>query len=190
MSVQTDRREPSVFAAGDTLAFQKYLRDYLPDDGWSLQYQLRDENGNIKATVESTQLGSAHLVEENGFADGLPSDSYVLAGYAINGAERQQIYSGELTLTANLGNQTKSAPLATHAQRMIKLIEASLERLAVHELDDTNVQQTEIRRTKRIDLEKQLAMNKEIRANELRLEAQRNGRGGSGQIMPIFHIVG
>jgi hypothetical protein len=185
-----EKREPLVFACGDSLVFERALRDFLPSAGWTLHYQLRGVNGEQAVPdFTSTASGDVHLIDVDGFAAAVEPGDYLLVGYAVNGAERHQIYYGELTLSANLGGNASAPDQTTHAQRMIPLLEAQLERLAQHELDDSNVQQTEFRRVKRLDLERQLGINKEIRANEIAAQNVRNGRGSGREVRTIFAIT-
>ena len=188
LSTQVNYREPATFAAGDTLIFQKYLADYLPSNGWSLLYEIR--GGSQPITFASSALGDYHAVEVAATvtAPWLPADC-VLVGFAVNGAEKHQIYYGELNISAPVGALQNQEPQTTHAQRMISLLEAALEKLAAHVLDSTNVEQTEIRRANRLELEKQLAMNKEIRANEVAHENIRNGRPSGMKISSQFNII-
>jgi hypothetical protein len=185
-------REPLIFAAGDTLNFKRFLRDYLPSAGWSLSYQVRGgARGDDEVAFDSTADVDEHEVTVDAATTSLwlPGD-YVLVGYAVNGEERHQVYYGELTVTANLGTDANDAVVTTHAQRMIALIERQLEELAAHSLQDSNIQQTEIRRVQRMDLERQLALNKEIRANEIAHENVQQGRPSGLKITPMFRILG
>jgi hypothetical protein len=187
-------REPLTFAVGDTLCFKRFLRDYLPINGWSLTYEIRLGNGGDNAIAFNSApdvSNTCHVltVTADITAGWLPGDC-VLAGYAVNGAARHQIYIGELTLTPNLDTGANDVDLTTHAQRMIPLLEKALEQMALHSIQDSDIQQVEIRRAKRMDLEKQLALNKEIRRNEIAVENVRNGRPSGDRIVPQFNIVG
>lgn len=185
------RREPEIFVCGDTLLFERYLRDYLPSDGWSLLYEIRGgaSTTNQPITFTSTASGDFHLIQVNNFAAEANAGVYELVGYAVNGAERHQIYDGQLNLLPNGTSVDDSAPVKTHAQKMIEMLEAGLERLAAHEIDESNVERAQFIRAKRLDLEKQLAINKEIRANELKMERIRNGQHSGQFIRPRLEIV-
>lgn len=182
-------REPLIHAAGDTLEFQRSLPDYSSANGWSLLYELRAGNGDVAANAASSASGASHLIEVDDFAAGVEPGDYVLVGFVVNGSERHQIYYSALTVLADLGTQASAGPITTHAQRMIPLIEAQLERLALHELDTSNVQDTELRRVQRMELTKQLAWNKEIRQNEINHQNMRNGRGNGNLITTRFAIT-
>ena len=188
LSTQVNWREPDTFAAGDTLIFQRYLRDYLPANGWSLLYEVR--GAQIPITFVSVASNNYHSVTVVGNVTALwPACEAVLAGFAVNGAERHQIYYGEFQIFPNEGALPNQAPQTTHAQRMITLLESSLEKLAKHELEETDVQQTRIIRAKRLDLERQLAINKHIRMDEIAQENIRNGRPSGNKIVSQMNIV-
>ncbi len=181
-------REPLTFAAGDMLVFQRNLPDYPPQDGWSLLYEVR--GAGIPITFASVQQNDVHYIEvDNPVTQLWPAKVCLLVGFAVNGAERHQIYYGEFQIFPNQGALQNQAPQTTHAQRMIALIEAQLEKLAAHSLQDTDVQQSEVRRVKRLDLERQLAINKELRANEIAQENIRNGRPSGNKIVSQMSIV-
>jgi hypothetical protein len=193
MAVIYQLREPLELAVGDTLAFQRYLPDYLPSNGWSLLYQISGypigtPAPEFTSTPDVTNTIHQILVGEAVTAGWLECHC-VLTGYAVSAIERHQFYYAELTLAANLGTGTNQVVVTTHAQRMIPLLEAQLEALAAHSLQDTTIQQTEIRRLKRMDLEKQLGYNKELRMNEIEVENVRNGRPSGNKIRPVMNIV-
>lgn len=186
-----ERQEPVIFACGDTLLFQRYLRDYLPSAGWSLHYEIRGGASptNQPLAFDSAASGDYHLIDVDGFAAAAIPGDYELVGYAIKGAERHQIYDGELRLLPDGTSADDTGPVKTHAQKMVELLEAGLERLAQHEIDESNVEKAQFIRAKRLDLEKQLAINKEIRANEVRHERIRNGQASGQFISPRLSII-
>lgn len=188
MAAEIASREPEVFAAGDSLIFQRYLPDYLPSEGWELEYTLTDGAGVVRAEVTSTDSNDYHLVDQDGFAAGLAAARYVLAGFATKDAERHQIYYGEFTLTADL-TANAAADITTHAQRMVGLLEASLERLAAHELSETDVERSKIVRAKRQEILDQLKYYRELRAWEIKQENIRNGRPSGALIAPLLRIT-
>lgn len=190
-----DNREPITFAQGDTLAFEKSLPDYLPSNGWSLLYEIRSGQQPTAPAIQFTSTpdatNSLHeiTVLPAVTANWLPDDA-VLVGYAVNvSGERHQVYYGQLTITPNLGTADNQVDVTTHAQRMIPLLEAQLEKLALHVMSETNIQQVQILREKRMELEKQLAWNKQLRANEVAIENAKNGRANGNNIKPNFLII-
>ena len=193
MAYEIPTQEPQTFAIGDTLTWTKTLADYLPADGWSLAYEIRGgANGDVAVQFASSVTNvTDHLISVLPAVTGLWIPGYfVLAGFAVNvSGERHQIYIGQLTLTPNLGNAANDSDVTTHCQRMIKLIEQQLEILAAHSIQDSNVEQTEIRRVKRKELEEQLAWNKELRRSEIAQQNAANGLPNGNKISPSFNII-
>jgi hypothetical protein len=185
------RSEPDTLSAGDSIWFEKFFGSYLPQDGWQLEYVIRGDVGGQPISFASTPNNDYHLltVPEATTATWVPGP-YVLQGFAVNAANnwRHEIYYGEFTIYPN-GQGPDTAPVTTHAQRMIPLLEASLEQLAVMTVENSNVEQQELQRVKRKDLEDQLARNKEIRANEVGHENIRSGRPSGNKIVSQFNIV-
>ncbi len=190
---QYEPREPLLFAIGDTLAWCRFLPDYQPVNGWSLFYEIRggaagDANIQFAATVPANSSNFQVQVLPAVTAAWLAGD-YVLVGYVTgveNGvAARHQVYYGPLTLTPNLGDSGSDAP-TTHEQRMIPLLETALEQLAVHVLQETDIEKTRLMRVKREELTKQLAWNRTVRANQIAQENVRNGKRSGRTITPKF----
>ena len=185
------QREPLTFSAGDTLIFERYLPGYTPSNGWALEYAITGGVfGDQPVLFSSAPDGDRHLVTvlDSVTAAWLPG-CYVLTGYAVNNTTRTQVYYGEFVVTVNALTAAPAAPVTTHAQRMIPLIELQLEKLATHDVADSTVEQTEIRRAARLDLERQLALNKEIRNNEIACENVRNGRPSGNKIVPKMNVM-
>jgi len=148
-----ERREPVLFAAGDTLLFQKHLAEFPRSQGWSLEYILYDVKGQPTGIVLNSGAppdgSDDHLIESDNFAANLERDEYILAGYANNaasapdgGAERHQIYRGELQLTDNLPAGATLEDQRTFAEKMIGHLEHKLHRLESYDLTETDVQRT------------------------------------------------
>ena len=160
------------------MVFQRYLADYLPANGWSLEYAISGDTEAAPITLTSTALNEDHFIE------------YVLRGYAVNtSGERHQIYYGELGIFPN-GTAQDNVPVTTHAQRMIPLLEAALEQLAVMTVENSSIEEINLQRVKRMDLEKQLAINKEIRANEIGHDNVRSGKPSGFKIRTQLNVVG
>src|SRR5581483_12033040 len=102
MAAPIECREPIFFAIGDTLNFQRYLRDYLPGAGWAMKYEIRGDGADNKPIELVSQAnGDFHQViaTPDVTSQWLPGD-YLLAGYVFNAGtgERHQIYLAQLTL--------------------------------------------------------------------------------------------
>jgi hypothetical protein len=188
-NIQT--REPEIFAAGDTLLFQRYLPKFLPGDGWSIRYVLTD----LKAipvkefdSVVSPLEGSMHLVDIDDFASDLEAGEYVLTGQAVNGAEKHQIYYGTLTLQPDLADGAGDQPVQTEAQEMIVLLRNSLKELYKKLFQETDVQRSRFVMQKQKEVREELAYWKEVRQNEIQQERARNGRPIGNVSVPVFNI--
>lgn len=188
---ETIWREPEIFAAGDSLVFQRYLPAYLPADGWSLHYVLTDPNsGNQLATFASTPSTTdptVHAVSVNGFAADVDQGDYILTGQAVNvSGEKAQIYYAELTIQPDLADGAATAPILTTAQKMIIQLESSLAKLYAQQFQETDVQRNRFVMQKQGEVLQNLQYWYEKRMNELAMERMRNGRGNPNDLMPVF----
>lgn len=191
-----ENREPILFTQGDTLCFDKYLPHYLPSDGWQLLYEIRSANQptnpaiEFQSTPDPTNTFHEINVAEGVTATWLAGDA-IMVGFAVNAGknERHQIYYNALSITPNLGTGVNNVDVSTHAQRMIPLLEKALEELAQHTMNETDIEKVRIMREKRMDFEKQLAWNKQLRANEIAIENVAAGRPSGNKIVPVFNII-
>jgi hypothetical protein len=185
-------REPERFSAGDTLVFKKNLPTFLPSKGWSLQYILTDMAGLERCLVNSIpgsgDTNNWHLVDVDNFVPTLPEGDYILAGYAVNGAERREIYQGNFHCIANFPAGTAQAPQTTHAQRMITLLESQLETLATKLMKETDVQRNRFVQIERDKVLSQLQYYKELRRNEIQKQRARSGLPPGNVSQPLFNI--
>ncbi len=184
-------REPEIFAAGDSLAFQRYLPAYLPAAGWSLHYALTDPITGILLTsfdsTTSTTDATCHAVSINNFAAAIDQGDYILTGQAVNvSGEKNQIYYAELTIQPNLAGGTAAAPILTTAQKMITILEKSLADLYVQKFQETDVQRNRFVMQKQTEVLQNLQYWYEKRMNELAMERMRNGRSNPNDLVPVF----
>lgn len=184
-------REPEIFAAGDSLAFQRYLPNYLPSDGWSLHYTLTDPNAGVALTgfnsTVSTTDATCHSVSVNNFAADIAQGDYILTGEAVNiSGEKNQIYYAELTIRPNLDGGMAGAPILTTAQKMIAILEKSLADLYVQKFQETDVQRNKFVMQKQTEVLANLQYWYEKRMNEVAMERMRNGRSNPNDLMPVF----
>lgn len=193
-----DKLEPLTLSIGDTLAFCRYLDCYLPSSGWQLQYQIRGganaTDGQLNTAFVSTpdSTNTTHIIKVPEATTALwAAGEFILAGYAVNAnlSKRDEIYQNTIILTPNFNTGQDNVPTQTHAQKMICLLESSLLSLAASSLQATTVQQTEIIRVKRADLDKQLGFYREKRANEIAIENVRNGRPSGQNVIPQMNLV-
>lgn len=176
--------------AGDTLIFERYTPDYVPQNGWSLLYELRGDGQPV--TFTSTADNDRHQVNVAGAVTALwAAADCNLVGYAILAAtgERHVIYCGQLQIFPNLGAPQNTAPQVSFDAQMITLIQGALINLAANALQRTEVEQTVIDRAKRKELEEQLAIHETKEANRIAIENVRNGRPSGQKIVSQMRIV-
>jgi len=153
MAVPNKQFEPLKLAAGDTINFLKGLPDYPASQGWSLKYEAR--GGAQPIEFVSASIGDSHQVTVPAAttAGWLPGN-YQLVGYAENAAagEREQFYQNFLTITPNMEGADGDLPVETHAQKMIRLIEAVQEGKATHDILESDIEATRIKRLSPKDL--------------------------------------
>src|SRR5258706_15699378 len=153
MAVPIKNYEPIQIAAGDTLSWQRSLGNYPASQGWQLTYELRGNGQAIEFL--STTSGDSHIINVAAVVTALwLAGEYVMEGFAGNVAanQRERIYLNNLIVTQNLETAAPDAVVTTHAQRMVALIEAVQEGKATHDILESDVEQTRIRRLSPKDL--------------------------------------
>jgi len=190
MDIQT--REPEIFAAGDSLIFQRYLPAFLPGDGWSLRYVLTDSQGNKRSEVFSEispTNARAHLIYEDGYAADLPDGDYVLTGQAFKVEEKHQVYYGSLVLQPNLANGNAGpVKVQTEAQEMIALLKDTLRQLYKLKFAETEDLRSRFKLQDQTRVLQDLKYWKEVRLSEIHAERVRNGREPGNCTVPVFRI--
>jgi len=190
------KREPEVFAAGDTLEFQRYLPAFLPSQGWSLHYTLTatTQNPQKVADIYSTASpdGSTHCISVVGFGQALPMGDYVLAGSLVKAAtancvaQREQFYLGSLTLLPDLADGAAGGTVQTQAQRMVILLSKKLEELETQSLQETDVQRSRFLIEKRNEVQSRLFTWQEKRNYEVKQEKRKNTGMDPNRIAPCY----
>ena len=187
MSVPQKTYEPRVIAAGDTLSWTRYLSNFPASAGWQLTYELRGNGQAIEFT--STASGDSHviLVSASTTATWLPA-SYVMEGYAGNIAsgERQRIFLNNLTVGINLPASAPDVDVKTHAQKMVELIQAVQSGKNRHDILESDVEGTRIKRLSPKELREEYNYWLQIRQNEVRVENSKNGRSNGRNRFAVF----
>ena len=173
------RREPVTLAAGDQVNFVRSLSKYLATDGFSISYEALGGGTNIQwaSAVDADGKSFDVIIPSATTAAYVPGE-YELNGYATNAAtgERYQFYSNVLTVTPNLQNLPADFDTSTHASRMLAHCEATLERMAQHDLNDSTTEQVEFHRKKVKEMTDLRDSYLRERENELQKEAAIAGR--------------
>lgn len=127
MSQEIPSREPSGFAAGETVRWTKSVPDYSSADGWNLIYSFR---GPTEITdVIATASGSEFSITLSAQATAsLKAGTYRWGAYATKGSgsslERYPVASGVMSVSLTLvgGDVYES-----HAAKTLRVIECAIE---------------------------------------------------------------
>lgn len=187
--------EPEIFAAGDTLWFEKYLADYLPSAGWALQYVVTNLAGEQLANVVSTASDSdatRHKIFADDFLAAVDKSDCILTGYRFNGTtgERFRIYQEVLEVDPNYGGGTVSQPQQTTAQKMIEALETSLLDLYKTRFAETDVQRNRFKLQDQNKVLQDLKYWREVRDWEIRQQQLRNGHAATNDMRPVLRFPG
>ena len=179
--------EPNSIVAGDTVSFQRSLGKYPASAGWQLTYELR--GGGQVIEFSSTASGDTHSVTVLAATTAvwIPGE-YVMEGFAGNVAtgERERIFFNNLTVNPNLEGSPGSQSVTTHAQRMITLIEAVQEGKATHDLLDSEVEGTRIKRLSPKEIRDEYNYWIQIRQTEVRRADSLVGRSNGRNRFSVF----
>ena len=116
----TPTKEPTRATANDTLSWQRSLPDYLSSDGWNLAYALR---GPSSVDISTTAEGAGYLATATAPA---ASGDYYLQGTVSKGSQRITVYSGTLTLTADISAATAPYDGRSANKKILDLIDAAI----------------------------------------------------------------
>ncbi len=116
--------EPTHIHAGDSVAWERDVPEYPASAGWSLRYVL---NGPDRHVIDA-QAGAPYRVAlaaetTASWSPGL----YRWVALVVKAGQRLTLSSGTLEIGANL-ETSEPADARSHAQRMLALIEAALEK--------------------------------------------------------------
>lgn len=187
MSVPIRNYEPINFTAGDTLSFQRSLGNYPASGGWQLVYELRGNGQQIE--FSSTANGNTHVINVAAALTALwlPSQ-YVMEGFAVNAgtSERERIYLNNLVITQNLQGSPADIDVKTHAQKMVELIQAVQLGKASHDIIESEVEATRIKRLSPKELRDEYNYWIQIRQNEIKVANSRAGRSNGRNRFTVF----
>lgn len=180
-------REPEELAAGDTLCFERALRDYPATDGWSLTYELR--GGAQPIEFISVADGASHKIEVAAAvtATWLPGD-YAFTGYVIKGDERHRIFYGDFKLWPNAQDMPGNQPVQTFAQKMVAQLELVMLAKAGDDLAASQSGETRFQLLTPEELRLEHGYWSQIRKQEIARERAKLGRPTGNKIRPIFNI--
>lgn len=187
MAVPKKYHEPIQITAGDTLYWCRNFSDYPASGGWSLDYELR--GGAQPISFQSVANGDEHdiTVASAVTALWLPAQ-YIMEGYAINPgtSERERIYKNNVLVSLNYQGAAPDVVVTTHAQRMLSLIEAVQEGTATHDIIESDIEQTRIKKMSRKELRDEYNYWRSIRMNEIRVLNAKSGRSNGRNRYEVF----
>ena len=181
-------REPTEFAAGDTLAWQRNLRDYPAGAGWSLDYEMR--GGAQAISFRSAAQGDSHLISvPMATTAGWLAGDYILVGFAVSANERHQIYYGDCKIWPDAQAMAGDAPVKTFAQQMVEKIEAVLLGTATSDILESRIGETLFRYLTPEQLQNQHGYWVNVRRNEIAMQRARAGLPTGTKIRPRMNVT-
>lgn len=185
-----------MFAAGDSLVFNRRLPDYLPSNGWAVRLtvsKVQDVGAPPVVSIVSAPdaTNAFHQFNVNGFLQGSPNGVYILQEEVFNAGtgEKHQIYFNDnFVLLPDLADGAASANVKTTAQQMLELIVCTLKELYKAKFTETDVQRSRFVLQKTKDALEDYQYWKEVRQNEIQMERARNGRPPGNVCQPVFAI--
>lgn len=170
--------EPTTLHAGDSVAWSRDVPACPAADGWALQYVFsgpdRHEVDAIAAAPYRVELAASATAT-------WPAGLYRWVALAIKGDERLTVASGRLQVDPNLAT-AEPGDVRSHAQRMLDLIEAALEKRIPK---DQQSYEIDGQRLDRIPVERLNALRLQYRREVAR---ERNRRWPYGR--PVKFILG
>ena len=149
---EIDTTEPAVFIAGTTVKWKILLSDYLPDDGYTLVYNFKDQSHN-SIQVESTQSGDYHYINiPTTTSDDFSAGFWHYQKYVTDGDEKIYIGSGRIEVLTNFESSEAGHDPRTHNEIMLDAIKAVLENRATSDQASRRVADRELRYLTHTDL--------------------------------------
>jgi hypothetical protein len=190
MAAPTLTAVPSAVFAGDTVLFSEYFADYPASDGWAITFDFRAANGKaISFTSSQDSANSArHFVSLTPALTStwIPAD-YSGVGRAIKSGQKITVWTGALTVNAELSSQTDNFDTRTHARKCLDAIESVLEGKATRDVLNTTIAGQSI---SRLTPDQLISFRAYYRAEVLAEETEdaiANGRAGGNQILVRFN---
>lgn len=117
--------EPTVFRAGDSVAWTRSLPEHLPADGWVLKYRLLWPAGTA-VDIDTTAAGDEHAVDL-GSADtaNWPAGQVTLVAYVEKDAQRVTLGQQQVSVLPDL-TTAETFDSRTANQKALAAAEAAL----------------------------------------------------------------
>lgn len=119
-------RPPSEVTAGDTLHWSRQISDYLPSDGWALNYTLVGAAAVYNVTASGD--GEAFAVNvDAATSKAWQAGTYRVQEYVTKGDSRFTLGTFLLTVAPDLTAATAGIDTRTHARKVLDSINTWLE---------------------------------------------------------------
>ena len=187
MAIEIPTVEPSEFVAGDFIHWRKAENsDRSIADGWVLSYAIvaAGKNIDIQCTDngDNTHLATIAVAESKT----LPSGTYNWQSYVTKGDERYFVDDGVVKILVNFADVDGGYDGRSYWRITLENIEAVLQKRASRDQSSYTVNGRQLSRTPVADL---ILLYDKAKANvaaEERAEDQKNGIGGSNNILVRF----
>lgn len=128
MAAEIPEDEPAQLVAGATVKWSKSLADYLPSDGWALNYRIVAGAVVVSKTppANSSNTGWDVTIAAADLAAIVSETTARLFGWVSKTGEVWPVYDAPLLITPNPLTAT-ATDIKTHAKRVVEAIEARVE---------------------------------------------------------------
>lgn len=118
--------EPEVLVAGDSWWWDKHLSTYPPSEGYSLKYSFKGPGVIADITASTSSDGDYFEIREASadHAAAVPG-TYQVAGYAVLGTNRFEVFRGVVHIRQNL--DAVQTPVKSHDETALAAINAAIE---------------------------------------------------------------
>lgn len=114
--------EPTELNAADSWQWDKHLSDYLPSEGYTLQYELEGPR-NLASPITASTSASGDYFEVRDAPSGHNSidvqGAYVLIGYVTKDTDRFTVYEGEVYIRV----RSTSTAQASNDEEALQILE-------------------------------------------------------------------
>lgn len=130
---------PSVVNAGETLLFAVGLANYLPGNGWTLSYYLKNKDAAV-IEIASTQSGNDHLFNISAATTGTwTAGEYYGVARVGDGTNYRVVADVFLEVKPDLSQVGPDYDPRSHARKCLDAIEAVMEGRATKDIINTTI---------------------------------------------------
>lgn len=177
---------PVSMYAGDTLTLLIAIDNFPADEGWTLTYGFRKENGSV-ISFASTASGSQYAltVSATATAGWLPG-KYVGTARVSYGSQSFTVWRGTMEVLPDLSQQADNYDTRTSSKKCLDAIIAVLEGKATRDVMQTTIAGQSIGRMSWDELLSARSYFQDLVDGELAAENAANGLGSGRNILVRF----